>query len=64
MRILQDNSVDAFPIAFVKTFFGTAGLPELDLANVSVHTLRLSLYQLMFTRHSPAVAPTSLVPAF
>lgn len=29
----QDDSVDVFPIAFVNQFFGTGGLPALNLAN-------------------------------
>ncbi|KAG8680715.1 Chitinase 1 [Ceratobasidium sp. 394] len=28
-----DNSVDVFPVAFVNQFFGTGGLPALNLAN-------------------------------
>jgi hypothetical protein len=33
-HILQDNSIDVIPIAFVNTFFSTGGLPLLNLANV------------------------------
>ncbi|KAJ3554495.1 hypothetical protein NM688_g3080 [Phlebia brevispora] len=29
----EDDSIDVLPIAFIKTFFGTDGLPVLDLAN-------------------------------
>ena len=29
-----DNSIDAFPVAFVNVFFGPGGLPEINLANV------------------------------
>ncbi|KAG8757338.1 Chitinase 1, partial [Ceratobasidium sp. 428] len=29
----NDNSVDVFPVAFVNQFFGTGGLPALNLAN-------------------------------
>ncbi|KAL6304162.1 class III chitinase [Sparassis latifolia] len=29
----QDDAIDVIPIAFVDTFFGTGGLPELNLAN-------------------------------
>ncbi|KAH8100033.1 glycoside hydrolase [Cristinia sonorae] len=30
----QDNSIDAFPIAFLNVFFGAGGLPSIDLANI------------------------------
>ncbi|THH31700.1 hypothetical protein EUX98_g2472 [Antrodiella citrinella] len=29
----QDDSIDAFPIAFLNVFFGAGGLPSIDLAN-------------------------------
>jgi hypothetical protein len=29
-----DNAIDAFPVAFVNTFFGTGGLPVMNLANI------------------------------
>ena len=29
-----DNAIDAFPVAFVTTFFGTGGLPVMNLANI------------------------------
>jgi chitinase len=29
-----DNAIDAIPVAFVTTFFGTGGLPVLNLANI------------------------------
>ncbi|KAF9229579.1 glycoside hydrolase [Gyrodon lividus] len=29
----QDNAIDAIPVAFVDTFFGTGGMPVLNLAN-------------------------------
>ncbi|KZT59086.1 carbohydrate-binding module family 5 protein [Calocera cornea HHB12733] len=29
----QDDTIDVIPVAFVDTFFGTGGLPELNLAN-------------------------------
>lgn len=31
---LQDDSIDAIPIAFLDVFFSTGGQPQLDLANV------------------------------
>ncbi|TCD70241.1 Chitinase 1 [Steccherinum ochraceum] len=30
----QDNSIDAFPVAFLNVFFGAGGLPSIDLANI------------------------------
>ena len=30
----NDNSVDVIPIAFLNVFFGTGGLPSINLANV------------------------------
>lgn len=32
---LQDDAIDVIPIAFVNTFFGEGGVPEINLANVS-----------------------------
>jgi chitinase len=29
-----DSTIDAIPVAFVNTFFGTGGLPVLNLANI------------------------------
>ncbi|KAF8531500.1 glycoside hydrolase superfamily [Gautieria morchelliformis] len=29
-----DNAIDTFPVAFVDTFFGTGGLPVMNLANI------------------------------
>lgn len=31
----QDDAIDVLPIAFVDTFFGTGGYPEMNIANVS-----------------------------
>lgn len=36
LNVSKDDSIDAIPIAFVNTFFGTGGLPVLNLANVSL----------------------------
>ena len=60
-----DNSIDAFPVAFVNVFFGPGGLPELNLANVRfvlfvVKAKRVNLLCLP----SLAVAPRSLVALF
>jgi len=30
----QDDSIDVIPIAFLNVFFGTGGLPVINLANV------------------------------
>lgn len=32
----NDDSVDVLPIAFLNTFFGVGGEPQINLANVSV----------------------------
>jgi len=32
--LLQDNSIDAFPLAFLNVAFDTGGLPSINLANV------------------------------
>ena len=32
----DDSVVDAFPVAFLNVFFGTGGLPSINLANVCV----------------------------
>lgn len=31
----QDDAVDVFPLAFMNVFFGTGGVPSLNLANVN-----------------------------
>lgn len=33
---MKDDAIDALPVAFVDTFFGTGGMPVLNLANVCV----------------------------
>ncbi|KAG5646715.1 hypothetical protein DXG03_002397 [Asterophora parasitica] len=30
----QDNAIDVFPVAFLNVFFGTGGLPSINLANI------------------------------
>ncbi|CAL1716603.1 unnamed protein product [Somion occarium] len=30
----QDDSIDAFPVAFLNVFFGAGGLPSIDLSNI------------------------------
>ncbi|KAH9944983.1 glycoside hydrolase [Epithele typhae] len=30
----QDDSIDAFPVAFLNVYFGAGGLPSMDLANI------------------------------
>ncbi|KAK7690719.1 hypothetical protein QCA50_005818 [Cerrena zonata] len=30
----QDDSIDAFPVAFMNVFFGAGGLPSIDLSNI------------------------------
>lgn len=43
----SDSVVDAFPVAFLDEFFGPAGLPSLDLANVR-RNIFSSFYNLIF----------------
>lgn len=35
----SDSVIDAFPLAFLTTFFGEGGLPSLDLSNVRIPPL-------------------------
>ena len=32
---LQDDTINAFPLAFLNVYFGAGGLPEINMANVS-----------------------------
>ena len=40
----KDDAIDAIPVAFVDTFFGTGGMPVLNLANVAITLSPLILY--------------------
>lgn len=51
----DDSTIDAFPVAFLNVFFGTGGLPSINLANVRIRSLLAFLYT--HTKLNPDLQP-------